>query len=170
MSYTVRHIIDTDVDTFWKLSFDQELARVMLQKLGNQGEFIMLEERVEGPITHRRIEWRANSELPELAKKLVGDGTYTEIGRFDAAIKKYSADCVPKVGGEKFLTHFEITAEPVDGGARCERVITTENTIKVFGIGAMLAKLVERGQRDSHDEGAKFLNEWIREHPSYGRG
>lgn len=162
MSYTVRHTIDTDVDSFWKLTFDQALARVLLQKLGNQGEFSVLEERVEGSVTHRRIEWRANSELPEFAKKLVGDGTYTEVGTYDAAKQRYIAECIPKRGGEKFLTRYEITAEPVDGGARCTRVITTENTIKVFGIGSMIAKVLEHAQRESHEQSAKFLNEWIR--------
>ena len=163
MSYTVRHTIDTDVATFWKLTFDQELARVMLNKLGNTSEFSMLEERVEGDITHRRIEWRTSSELPGFVTKLVGDGTYTEIGTFDAARKKYTASCVPKLGGEKFLTRYEITAEPVDGGRRSARIITTENTIKVFGIGGMIAKLLEQGQRAAHDESAKFINDWIRE-------
>jgi hypothetical protein len=162
MSYTVRHIIETDIDSFWALTFDQEVARKLLQKLGNQGDFEVLEERIEGAITHRRIEWRANSELPAFAKKLVGDGTYTEIGTYDAAAKKYTADCVPKLGGEKFLTRYEITAEAADGGSSCTRVITTENIIKVFGLGAMIAKMLEHAQRESHEQSAQFLNDWIR--------
>src|SRR5205085_8470226 len=104
------------------------------------------------------------SELPEIAKKWVGDGTYTEISRFDAVTKKYTADCVPHVNREKFLTKIEMVAEPLDGGARCSRVIVTENIIKVFGLGTMIGKLAEHAQRGSHDESAKVLNAWIKEH------
>jgi hypothetical protein len=164
-SYTVRHIIDTDIDTFWKLTFDQSLARIMLKKLGNQGDFRVLEERTEGQLTHRRIDWISHVELPSFVQKFVGDGSYFEVGTFDAAAKRYTGDCIPKLSSEKFLSHFVITVEPIEGGKRCARVITTENTIKVFGVGGMIAKLLEHGQRESHDASAKFLNGWLQENP-----
>jgi Protein of unknown function (DUF2505) len=162
MSYTVKHIIYIDVDGLWRLFFDLDVARAMLREFGNPGTFEILEERTdEQGLLHRRIECRSNVELPSFAKKLVGDGTYTEVGCFDGKLKRYSAECIPKVNADKFKTSFEITAHPLDGGRRCERQITTHNSIKVFGIGGMIEGLLERGQREAHDQSAKFVNKWI---------
>jgi hypothetical protein len=165
MSYTVRHEIETHIDAFWRIVFDQEIARTMLQGMGNPGGFRVLEERLdEHGVLHRRVDWWSNVELPGFAKKLVGDGSYTEVGRFDTQAKKYAAQCIPKLNAEKFGTSFEISVLAL-GDGRCERQIVTENTIKVFGIGAMIARVLEHTQRASHDESAKYLNDWLRAHP-----
>jgi Protein of unknown function (DUF2505) len=164
MSYTVKHIIDTDVEGFWRMFFDVEVARAMLREFGSPGTFEILEERTdEQGLLHRRIECRSNVELPSLAKKLVGDGTYTEVGCFDGngELKRYSAECIPKVNADKFKTSFEVVAHPIDGGKRVERHITTSNTVKVFGIGGMVEGLLERGQREAHEQSAKFANKWL---------
>jgi hypothetical protein len=165
MSYTVRHEIEANVDVFWRIALDQEIALSMLKELGNPGGFRVLEERLdEQGVLHRRVDWWSNVELPGFAKKLVGDGSYTEVGRFDARAAKYTAQCIPKLNADKFGTSFEISALPLADG-RCERLITTENTIKVFGIGGMIARGLEHTQRASHDQSAKFLNAWLRTHP-----
>ena len=165
MGYSVSHVIDTDVDELWRLFFDVELARAMLRELGNHGSFEIVEERVdETGLQHRRIECRSNVELPDFLKKLVGDGSYTEVGRFDTQAKTYAAQCIPKLNAEKFGTSFEISALAL-GDGRCARQIVTENTIKVFGIGGMIARVLEHTQRASHDESAKYLNDWLRAHP-----
>jgi hypothetical protein len=162
MGYSVRHVIDTDVDELWRLFFDVELARAMLRELGDHASFEILEERVdETGLQHRRIECRSNVELPDFLKKLVGDGSYTEVGCFDTVQRKYSAYCVPKVGAEKFKSSFEITARPIEDGKRCERLIVVENSIKLFGLGAMLERMLEQTQREGHEQSAKFMNKWI---------
>ena len=162
MGYTVTHIIDTDVDGLWKLFFDVDLAHAMVREYNNMGSFEILEDHVdEHGIRRRRIECRSNVELPEFVKKLVGDGSYTEFGSFDTLQKKYSAYAVPKIGTEKFKTSFEMSARPIEDGSRCERTIVVENTIKVFGIGGMLARVLEHAQRDAHEQSAKFMNKWI---------
>jgi hypothetical protein len=163
MSYTVKHIIDTDVEGFWRMFFDVEVARAMLREFGNPGSFEILEERTDDQgLLHRRIECRSNVDLPSLAKKLVGDGTYTEVGCFDSKQKRYSAECIPKVNADKFRTSFEVVVHPIDDGRRVERHITTHNTVKVFGIGGMVEGLLERGQRDAHEQSAKFANKWLK--------
>jgi hypothetical protein len=163
LGYTVHHTIDADVDSFWQLFFDQDLARAMLRDFGNAATFEVVEDRVDSEGTrHRRIECTSNVELPDFVKKLVGDGSYTESGRYDSALKRYTAQCVPKLGADKFQTHFEITAEPVGDGTRCQRQLVVENTVKVFAIGSMLERLLERTQREAHAKAAEFINGWIR--------
>ena len=165
MSYTVRHEIEAPIEGFWQVTFDQEVARSLLQELGNPGGFRVIEERLdEHGVLHRRVDWWSNVDLPGFAKKLVGDGSYTEVGRFDTRAKAYTAQCIPKLNADKFSTSFEVVAVAL-GDGRCERQIVTENTIKVFGIGSMIARALEHTQRASHDQSAKFLNAWLRAHP-----
>lgn len=163
MAYSVRHTIETDVDSFWKLFLDMSVARAMLEDLGNPGNVEVVEERVdEGGAMHWLVEYTANVELPGFIKKLVGDGSYSEIGCFDTVRKTYSARCVPKVNAERFSTTFEISAQSVGDGTRCERVIAVENTVKVFGLGTVVESYLERVQRDAHTRSADFLNRWVR--------
>jgi hypothetical protein len=163
MPYTVRHTIETDVATLWRLFFDQELARAMIREFGNAGSFEVVEERTdERGRLHRRIEVKSHVQLPSFLQKLVGDGGYTEIGTFDRALGKYSAECIPSLGADKFKTKFEVTARPIGDGARCEREITCENSVKVFGIGGMLEGLMEKVQREAHEQSAGFINNWLR--------
>lgn len=162
MSTTATHTIDTDVDGFWHLFFDIDLARAMLADLGNVGGFDIVEERVdERGLRHRRIECWSNVELPDFIKKLIGDGSYTEVGSFDPVHKLYKAEVIPKRGADKFGSTFEVTAVPIEDGKRCERRVSTENKVKIFGIGGMLEGLLERTQREGHERSAKFINNWI---------
>jgi hypothetical protein len=171
LGYTVRHTIDTDVDSFWKLFFDPELARALLKSIGNAATFEVSGERVDDQgMHHRRIDCTSNTELPDFVKKFVGDGSYTELGRFDPTLKKYNAQCIPKLGADKFQTTFEISTSPLDNGARCERLTTVENKVKVFGIGGMIESLLERTQREADQKSADFINEWIRSRSSHSAG
>jgi hypothetical protein len=54
------------------------------------------------------------------------------------------------------------SARPIEDGKRCERLIVVENSIKLFGLGAMLERMLEHTQRDGHELSAKFINKWIR--------
>ena len=155
MGYTVSHTIETDIETFWNLFFDVDVARALIADLGNIGGFEIIEERTDDQgRRHRRIECWSNVELPEIVKKLIGDGAYTEVGCFDPARKVYQAECIPKRGAEKFGTKFEVVAVPIADGRHCERRVSTENTLKIFGIGGMLEGLLERTQRDGHAHSA----------------
>jgi len=163
VGYTVRHTIETDVDGFWKLFMDQDVSRAMMKDFGGGGSYDIVDERVdEHGAQLYRIEYAFNVPLPGFIKKLVGDGSYTEHGRYDPALKKYSARCVPKVNGDKMTTTFEITAVPLGSGERCERVIAVENTVKVFGVGGLIETFLERVQREAHGKAAEFTNRWIR--------
>jgi hypothetical protein len=161
MGYAVRHIVNTDVDTFWRVYFDLEFARAVVKEFGNMGDFKIVDDHIdEQGVRHRRIEVWSNVELPAFAQRLIGNGAYTEIGRWDSKLKKYTAECVPKINADKFGSRFEIVAYPLAPGC-CEREITMENTIKVFGIGGMITSVLERVQRDTHTKSAQFLNAWL---------
>ena len=163
MGFSVSHVIETDVDSLWRLFFDETVVRALLRDLGDPADFKIVEQHVdEQGLQHRRIECWSKVELPSIVTKFFGDGSYTELGCYDSVRKKYSARCIPKHGADKVGTSFEITASPVADGRHCSRTIKVENTVKVFGIGGMITSMLERTQRAGHEHSAKFLNEWIR--------
>jgi hypothetical protein len=158
VAYTIRHTIETDTATFWKLAFDTEFNRYLMQDVGS---FEVIEERTDhAGVLHRQLAYAPRFELPSLLTKLVGDGSYTEFGSYDPAAQKYSARCVPKLGADKFSTHFEISTEAL-GPTRCERVVVAENVVKIFGIGKAIADVIERAHRESQTQVVARINAWV---------
>ena len=161
MQYTIRHTIETDVDGFWKLTFDAELLQAIHRHLGSVCK--LLEQRTdERGVLHRTLEYSAPLELPSMATKLVGDGSCTETGHFDPAAKRYRAQTVPKIGADKFQINLDLFAEPLAAN-RCERVLVMENIVKIIGLGPALEKILEQPQREAQDRAVAFMNAWIKE-------
>jgi hypothetical protein len=164
MTYTVTHKIETDVDGFWTAFLDPQLVRAIMDDLKDYAGYEVVEERRdESGNLHRRLQCWTKIEVPAIAQKLVGDGKYAEVGFFDNASKRYKAQYLPNQNSEKIRTDFVIYARPIGDGKHCERVIEVENTVKVFGIGGVLASLLERTQREVHTHSADFTNQWLRD-------
>jgi hypothetical protein len=151
------------METFWRLTFDDQVARALIAKHDNAGGFKVVEDRTdEEGNRHRRVEVWANFEMPGFVKKLIGDGSYTEVGRWDRRQLRYVAECTPSVNAKRFSTRYEIVTHPGADASTCEREIITHNTVKLpLGAKAMEAML-EKTQRQGHDHSAAFINEWIR--------
>lgn len=165
MRYTIKHAIETDVETFWsKLFFDVEFNRAMfvegLQFIVYQ---VLEDDRAPDGTIRKRVDCTPKIELPAAARKIFGNTIgYTEIGRYDPAQRKYFADVVPKVAADKVKTTSETWAEP-RGDKRCERVVQVDTTVKVFGLGTLLEGFIEQQTRDQYAKSAEFTNQWIRD-------
>ena len=163
MGYTVTHKIETDVDGFWKAFLNPELGLAIQDDLKEYAGFEVIEERRdEHGNVHRRINCWTKFEIPAIAQKFVGDGKYAEIGIFDSATKRYKAQYIPNMNSDKIRTDFVVYARALGNGQHCERVIEVDNTVKVFGIGGMLASVMEKTQREVHEHSADFTNKWLR--------
>jgi hypothetical protein len=163
--YTIKQTIETDIDTFWnKLFFDAEFNRSMFVDHLGFTLYKVLEERTDPDGTrHRRVECTPKVELPGPARKVFGDGfSYVEVGRFDPGTRRYTVQVLPKVAADKIKTSSEIWVEAL-GEKRCERVVSIDNSVKVFGIGTLLEGYVEQQTRDLYAKSAEFTNRWIRE-------
>jgi hypothetical protein len=163
MRFTTRYPIETGVDGFWSLFFDDEFQLALLRSFQAAATRQVVEQRTDASgLMHMRIEYAAPADLPSLAKKLFGNGEYTEVGRYDANLRKYCAATVPKVGADKIVIHTELSAEPLSA-TRCERVLTMETTVKVFGLAKMLESFLEREQRQAQKRTVDFTNAWIQD-------
>jgi Protein of unknown function (DUF2505) len=162
--YTIKHTIETDVDTFWKLFLDAEFNRSLCVDGLQFTVYHVLEDiREPSGAARKRIECSPKIELPAPARKIFGETIgYTEIGRFDPTQKKYFADVVPKVAAEKVKTTSETWAES-RGDKRCERLVQVDTTVKVFGLGGLLEGFIEQQTRDQYAKAAEYMNRWIRD-------
>ena len=165
MRYTIKHTIETDVETYMsKLFFDAEFNRAMFVEGLNFTHYQVLEDvREPDGTVRKRVEATPKIELPAAARKIFGNSVgYTEIGRYDPALKKYFADVVPKVAADKVKTTSEIWAE-ARGDKRCERIAQLDTTVKVFGLGTLLEGFIEQQTREQYAKAAEFTNRWIRD-------
>jgi len=161
MRFTLTHVIDADVDHFWKVFFDEAFNRALVQDHANM-EVLEAYTAPDGK-RHRKLEYTAKIELPSFVKKLVGDGRYTEIGDYDPGTGTYSAQSLPATGSDRFTNRFELRARALSGG-RCERILTMDTTVTMFGVGSMIESLLERSQRTLQTKLVAFMNDWIRQH------
>jgi hypothetical protein len=162
--YTIKHTVETDVDSFWKLFFDTEFNRVLFQDFLGFTTYRVLEERTDPDgVIERRVESTPKVELPAAARKIFGDSVgYIEVGRYDPKLRKYFVQVLPKMAGDKVKSSTEIWAEPL-GDKRCERIVAVDNTVKVFGLGTLLEGFIEQQTRDLYARAADFTNRWIRD-------
>ena len=167
MRYTIKHTIETDVDTYWnKVFFDAEFNRELFVDFLHFTTYEVLEDvREPNGVVRKRVECAPKIELPGPARKILGDSAgFTEIGRFDPSQRKYFVDVLPKVAkaADKIKTTSEIWAEP-RGDKRCERLVQVDTTVKVFGLGTLLEGFIEQQTRDTYAKAAEFTNRWIRD-------
>ena len=166
MRYTMRHAFDTDIDMFWKLCFNADFNHALLQAVGGSVTREVLEERTdENGVRHRRVKYTAKVKMPAIAKPIFGDASvfeYTEIGQYLPEQNKYLVEFVPGIAADKFTVKGEILVEPL-GDKQCERIMTLENTVSIFGLGKTIEKLLEKSQRESQEQIVAFTNQYIRD-------
>jgi hypothetical protein len=144
MRYTIRHTFDTDADTFWdKIFFDPEYNEALfLKHLGfTSYTLLALDRQADGSVT-RRVECTPKVEIPAAVKKVIGDtASYVETGRFDPKTKRFSVEVQPRVAADRIKTRVAMWVEP-RGDKKVERVVEVDSTVKVFGVGGMIEKLI----------------------------
>ena len=163
MRYTIRHTFNTDADTFWgKIFFDPDYNETLfLKHLGfSQYKLLSLDKQPDGAVT-RRVECAPKAEIPVAVKKVIGDSaSYTETGHFDPKTGRFSVEVQPRMAADRIKTRVTMWVEP-RGDKKIERVVEVDTTVKVFGVGGMIEKLIEQQTRASYDAAATFTNQWI---------
>ena len=163
MRYTIKHTFNTDADTFWnKIFFDADYNKALFEEHLKFSTYRVLEQTTapDGAV-HRRVECVPPVELPAVAKKIFGESvSYIEDGRFDPKQRRFNAEVLPKVGGDKIHTRVVMYTEP-RGDKRIERVADVDSSVKIFGVGGVLEAFMEKQMRASYDSAADFTNKWI---------
>lgn len=164
-SFTIRHTLPLDVDTFWnKVFFDEEFnRRLYLDKLRfRRFERQSFEEGQDGSrqqtlLTEPRV------SMPGPIQKIVGESFYyLETGHFDPQSKRYKLNIEAPSFKDRFRLEGELWVEP-KGDKSVERIFAVDCQVKIFGVGGMIESFVEKTTRESHDLAVEFTKAYAAE-------
>ena len=162
---TLKHIFDTDEETFWpKVFFNADYNRRLYAEALKYKRWELLDQHEEpGGVIVRRAVMEPNFDVPSLLKKAIGDGVaYTEEGRYDPKSKRWRYTITPNRMAERLTTRGEYWVEP-RGEKKIERICTVDLEAKIFGIGGALESFIEKQTREAYDVTTRFTNQFIRD-------
>ena len=165
MKFEVRNVFDTDVETYWnEIFFSEEYnARMYSEALGFSS-FELLELTGEkGGDRRRRFRTEPAADAPAVVRKVVGDRlSYTETGEWRASTGIWTYAIETSQASDRVQIGGRLWAEPTEDG-RCMRVAEINVSVKIFGVGTVIEKFIERTTRDSYVKASAFTNRFIAE-------
>jgi hypothetical protein len=165
-TFQVKHEINCNVETFWKIFFDKEFnTKIYTEGLGFP-QFEVLDQRETETQITRKCAGMPKLNMPGPVVKLLGNGfRYTEEGTFDKSTKKWKWKMTPSTMADKLRQEGTLWVEPI-GDTKVRRVAELINEAKVFGLGGLIEKSAETQLREGWDLSAAFMNKWIASHPA----
>lgn len=164
MALTLRHTIETDLDTYWgKVFFDEEYNRRLNRDALGFRQFEVVEngEKPDGTRI-RRTKVLPKNEPPAVVKKLIGDAPSLEEGSYDPKTRRYTFKITPHAMPEKIHISGSVRAEK-KGERQIERIVEVDIKVSIFGVGGVMESFIEKTFKESYDQGAIFTNKFIAE-------
>lgn len=164
MRFTMRHTIDTDEATYWRLFFDPSLIRRMYLDDMEMQNFEELEfrEDPEGNRT-RRIRALPKREPPAAVSKLLGDLTAIETGYFDAKTRILKFEIVLPSMAERITIVGDMMIAPGRTPGTLDRIVNVEIKVSIFGIGSVFESFIEKVVREHFSKDVAFINRTLAE-------
>ena len=163
-TFTMRHDLDCDCDTFWKLFFEKDFNEQLYKAL-QFPEWKLLDSKETDKEIIRTVKAMPKMDAPAAVVKLLGSSFgYDEEGRFDKATKTHKFIIKPNVLTEKLRNEGTVKCEP-RGEGKSTRVVEIIAEAKVFGLGGMIESSFEKSFRTGWQQSADFINKWVKEHP-----
>ncbi len=162
MKLTVHHTINCSPDEFWALYFEAAFTeRLHLEGLGSTSVEVV-EQSGEPPAkVTRTLRYGQQPDMPGPVRKLFGDEVVTtENGTFDPATGTWTFTLVPGTMADK--TNLAGAMSLVDNGdGTSDQTFTLEAKVKIFGVGPVVEKFIEKQAKASQARSAEFVNEHL---------
>ena len=163
-TFTMRHDLDCDPDTFWRLFFEKDFNEQLFKAL-EFPEWKLIDTKETDKEIVRNVKATPKMEAPGPVAKLLGSSFgYDEEGRFDKATKTHKFIIKPNVMTEKLRNEGTVKCEP-RGDGKSTRVVEIIAEAKVFGLSGMIESSFEKSFRTGWQKSADFINKWVKEHP-----
>jgi hypothetical protein len=163
-TFTMRHDLDCDCDTFWRLFFEKDFNEQLYKAL-QFPEWKLLDTKETDKEIIRTVKAMPKMDAPAAVVKLLGSSFgYDEEGRFDKATKTHKFIIKPNVMTEKLRNEGSVKCEP-RGEGKSTRVVEIIAEAKVFGVGGMIESSFEKSFRTGWQQSADFINKWVKDHP-----
>ncbi len=163
-TFTMRHDLDCDCDTFWKLFWELDFNEQLFKALEYPAWKLIDTKETDKEII-RTVKATPKMEAPGPVLKLLGSSFgYDEEGRFDKATKTHKFIITPNVLAGKLRNEGTVKCEP-RGDGKSTRIVEIIAEAKVFGLGGMIESSFEKSFRTGWQKSADFINKWVKDHP-----
>lgn len=165
MKFTLRHPYQVGPDTFWREVFFDPTFNERLYREALEFEAFKIVEETTEPDGRRTRKMAVTPKLdaPGPIKKILGDSiSYVEEGRFDLARPSWIVRVLPSKLGDKAKITSEMWLERT-GPGQSDRVAEFDIEVKMFAIGGLFEKFLEKTMRDSYQKATDFTNQWLRD-------
>lgn len=165
MKFTLRHPYNVGPETFWRDVFFDPAYNEALYREALQFEACeVLEETT--PADGRRTRKMAVTpklDAPGPIKKVIGDSiSYVEEGRLDLAKPSWIVRVLPSKLADKAKITSEMWLERT-GAGQSDRVAEFDIEVKIFAVGGLFEKFLEKTMRESYAKATEFTNKWLSE-------
>jgi hypothetical protein len=160
-SFTLKHEINCDEATFWKVFVDNEFNTTLYRNVLEFPEFEITEQRESDTEITRKAKGKPKMNMPGPVAKLLGSSFgYVEEGRFDKATKVWKFKVIPSTLADKMRNEGSVRLEPA-GEGKVRRVVELIIEAKIFGVGGMLESTAEKSMKDGWEKSAVYMNDWL---------
>lgn len=157
-SFTLTHEINCDVDTFWKNFFDKSFNVKMFKEGLDFPSFEVVDQKDDDKQVTRKSQVTPKMDVPGPVAKILGSSfSYLEEGTFDKASKVWRWKTTPSTMADKVKTSGVVRVEEA-GEGKCRRLCEFEYEAKVFGLGGVIEKALEKNLRSGWDKSAEWMN------------
>lgn len=166
MKFTIRHPYAIEPEPFWREVFFDHEYNNKLYREGLQFEAFDIVEETDPPDGRRTRKVRVTPKIdaPAAIRKVLGDSvSYEEEGRLEVTgpnTPKWQARVLPSKLAEKTTIKASMWLERT-GPGQSDRVAEFEIEVKIFGVGGMVEKFLEKTMRESYQKAAEYTNRWL---------
>ena len=160
----VEHHIDCTPERHWQLYLDEEFTKQLLTEGLGYSTPEITAVRDDDDELKRDMKVEPALELPPRIQKMMkGKMGYTEKGRFDKKKERFFLEHTTAALGDKLHLSGEFHVEPT-GEGKCKRYAIIRVDVRVFGIGSLLEKVIERNIHKGWNSSAAFMNRYLADH------
>ena len=157
----MRHQYDCSAERFWELYFDPDYTvRLHGEALGStSAEITEQAGDLQAGLT-RTLRYGQRPDAPGPVKKLFGEEIVSnEVSTFDPATSTTHLVLTPGTMADKTDIRGTITVTPrADGSPGCEETFELDARVKIFGVGPVVERFIERQARDMQTKSADFMD------------
>lgn len=162
----VEHTIDCTPARYWELYLNESFTRELLTKGLGFSDPEITEPHEDEFEKCRNMKVEPQLELPPRIQKFMKNKmSYFEKGRFDKKNKRFYLEHTTAALGSKLHLSGECFLEALDDN-RCRREALIRVDVRIFAIGSLIEKAIERNIHKGWDNSATFINGWLAEHPA----
>lgn len=164
MKFTVREKINCSAAEFWETFASDEYVHAATKAAGSLSCEVVDHDGAPPAAFSRTVQMVNPVDAPGPAKKLLGDTqTVTDSGAYDPAGGRWTYTVRPSTMGDKIKIRGTITLEERADGT-VDKVNELDVSVKIFGLGTMIEKVIEAQTRRSESRNAEAMNHLLDRH------